>query len=303
MMNDDHVETNVSKSTGRLLQRAAAVLMRSFCSLPKIIMVAIIALVFTVPYLWLIGSTFRTREELFAYIYPLTWRTFIPLQPTLINFKTLFVEYNFATPLLNSLGISIVSVVIGVILCSTIAFVLAWIEFPGREIVFVVILATMLIAFEAKLVPLFLIMEKLNIGNTYFSIFAPWLVDAYFIFLLRQHFKGIPQELFDAAILDGCSYFRVYWSVMMPNIKPALMTMAFIKFMFSWDSYIWPLITIRDESKTVITVAIAKLFSDDTIIWEIIFSSAFVATIPIIILFMFLQRYYIQGITTSGLKG
>ena len=125
------------------------------------------------------------------------------------------------------------------------------------------ILATLTIAFEAKLISLFLTMQQLHIDNTLPSIFLPWITDAFIIFLLRQHFAELPQDLFDAAIIDGCSYFRMYWNVMLPNIVPALVSAAFIKFIFSWDSFIWPSIVITDESKTVITVALAKLFSDD----------------------------------------
>jgi multiple sugar transport system permease protein len=262
-----------------------------------------LVIIFTMPFLWMIASAFKPRAELFTNVYPFSWRAFVPLHPTLDNFKTLFQQYNFAIPVINSIGLAIAAVVISLTLSSMIAYVLAWLEFPGRELLFTIILSTMLIAFEAKLVPLFLILQRLHLYNTYFGILVPWLTDAYFIFLLRQHFKEIPQEMFEAAILDGCSYFRVYWNVMLPNITPGLISAAFIKFMFTWDSFVWPLIAVRDESKMVITVAIAKLFSNEYSLWELVFAGSFVATIPVIILFFFLQRYYVQGYMTSGLKG
>lgn len=263
----------------------------------------LMVIVFATPYIWMIGSTFKPREEIFKYIYPLSWRTFVPLNPTLDNLQTLFVDIGFARPLLNTAGVAIAAVIFSVIICSMIGFVLAWVEFPGRELVFLAILATMLIVFEAKLVPLFLIMQRLNLQNTYISIILPWITDAFFIFLFRQHFKSLPKELIEAAIIDGCSYFRVYWNIMLPNIVPALISAAFIKFIFTWDSYIWPLISITDESKQVVSVAIAKLFADEEILWELVFAGSFVATIPIILLFFFLQRYYIEGVASTGLKG
>ena len=107
----------------------------------------------------------------------------------------------------------------------------------------------------------------------------------------------------EAAILDGCSYFRVFWNIMLPNIKPALISAAFIKFVYAWDSFVWPLITITDESKTVVTVAIARLFSNDDVLWELVFAGSFIATIPIILIFFFLQRYYVEGMAQSGIKG
>lgn len=265
--------------------------------------ILILTVIFTTPYLWMIASSFKTRNELFEHIYPLSWRTFIPMQPTLENFRLLFSEHDFAQALLNSAGLALSAVILTVVINSLIAYVLAWIEFPGRKIVFIGILATMLIAFEAKIIPLFLISQRLNIYNTYFAILIPWLTDAFFIFLFRQHFKEIPKDIFEAAVLDGCSYFRIYWNVMLPNIKPALVTAAFIKFIYTWDSFIWPLIVVRDSSKTVITVALAKLFADEYVLWELIFAGSFIATIPVLIIFLFLQRYYVEGFTRSGVKG
>ncbi|KAA3661707.1 MAG: carbohydrate ABC transporter permease, partial [Chloroflexi bacterium] len=222
-------------------------------SMGYVLLGVILVVIFATPYIWMIGSTFKPREEIFRYVSPLSWRTFVPLNPTPDNLRTLFIDLDFSRPLLNSLGVSIASVIFSLTVSSMVAFVLAWIEFPGRRFVFGAILVTLLIVFEAKIVPLFLIMQQLGLQNTYISIFIPWLTDAFFVFLFYQHFKKLPQELMEAATIDGCSYFRAYWNVMLPNIGPALISAAFIKFIFSWDSYIWPLITITDESKQVVS--------------------------------------------------
>ena len=274
----------------------------TYVSLLRVFVFVIIVIIFATPYLWILGSTFKTRQDLFADLYPVTIRTFVPTNPTLENLTNLFTKTNFAQASLNSVLVASMSVTFAVAINSMIAFVLAWLKFPGRRILFVVILATLTIAFEAKLIPLFLTMQQLHIDNTLPSIFLPWITDAFIIFLLRQHFAELPQDLFDAAIIDGCSYFRMYWNVMLPNITPALVSAAFIKFIFSWDSFIWPSIVITDESKTVITVALAKLFSDETVLWELVFAGSFVATVPVILIFIFLQRYYVQGFVRSGLK-
>ena len=261
-----------------------------------------ILIVFATPYVWMIGSTFKTRQELFDDLYPISFYTFIPRTFTLTNLTTLFDDTGVPQAFLNSLIVAAMAVTFAIIINSMIAYVLAWLDFPGRKFVFIAILATLTIAFEAKLIPLFLTMQRLHLDNTLPAIFLPWITDAFIIFLLRQHFLELPQDLFDAAIIDGCSYFRVYWNVMLPNITPALVSAAFIKFIFSWDSFIWPSIVITDESKTVITVALAKLFSDEYVLWELVFAGSFIATIPIIIVFLFLQRYYVQGFVRSGLK-
>ncbi len=273
-----------------------------YTSLLRVLVFVIIVIIFATPYLWILGSTFKTRQDLFADIYPVTIQTFFPVKPTLENLTNLFTKTNFAQAFLNSVLVASMSVTFAVAINSMIAFVLAWLKFPGRSILFVVILATLTIAFEAKLIPLFLTMQQLHIDNTLPAIFLPWITDAFIIFLLRQHFAELPEDLFDAAIIDGCPYFRMYWNVMLPNIIPALVSAAFIKFIFSWDSFIWPSIVITDESKTVITVALAKLFSDETILWELVFAGSFVATVPVILIFIFLQRYYVQGFVRSGLK-
>ena len=164
--------------------------------------IAIIILIFTIPYLWLVGSSFKPRDEIFRNIYPFTWKTFIPVEPTLDNFRNLFAETDFARSLLLSVGIAVVTVIISLFICSMIAFVLARLE------AFVLILATMLIPFEARIVPLFFVMQDLNLDNTIPAIFLPWVADAFIIFLLRQHFKELPDDLYDSAVVDGCSHFH-----------------------------------------------------------------------------------------------
>lgn len=286
----------------RVLSPPASVRRFSFASLSRVALYLVIVVVFATPYLWIAGSTFKTRQDLFDDLYPVSLKTFLPSKPTTENLVELFTETNFAQAVLNSVVVATMSVTFAVTINSMIAFVLAWLKFPGRRLLFLVILATLTIAFEAKLIPLFLTMQQLRIDNTLPSIFLPWITDAFIIFLLRQHFAELPQDLYDAAIIDGCSFFRMYWQVMLPNIVPALVSAAFIKFIFSWDSFIWPSIVITDESKTVITVALAKLFSDEYIRWELVFAGSFVATIPVVIIFVFLQRYYVQGFVRSGLK-
>ena len=151
--------------------------------------------------------------------------------------------------------------------------------------------------------PLFFVMQDLNLDNTIPAIFLPWVADAFIIFLLYQHFKELPDELYDSAVVDGCSHFRVYWNIMLPNIKPVLVSAALIKFIWSWDSYIWPLIVLRDPSLRVVQVAIAFLFGDQRILWGQVFAASFISTLPILFLFILLQRQYISGMTSSGIKG
>lgn len=269
----------------------------------KLLGLLLLFIIFTGPYIWMIASAFKPRAEIFMYLNPVSWRTFIPLDPTFENIRRLWVELEFWRPIANSLGIAIVTVTIAVLINSMIAFALSRQKFAGRDILFILVLSTLLIPFEAIMVPMFLVVQRIGLDDTFPGIFLPWVADAFIIFLLRQHFKEVPDELQDAAIIDGCTPFQIYWKVFMPNIKPALISAGFIKFMYSWDAYIWPLIITRDPKKSVVAIAIARLFTDQDILWEFVFAGSFLATIPIVLLFFFLQRYYIQGVTTSGIRG
>jgi len=276
---------------------------RSAHSISRWSAVVALLIIFGTPFLWMTVSAFKSRADIFADTTPLSWRTFVPSSPTLENFTTLFFEQDFGRAILNTLALSIAAVLLALPINSAAAYVLAWIDFPGRKVALITVIGTMFIVFEAKVVPLFLIMQDLRIQDSYFSIIAPWVADAFLIFLFYQHFRALPKELMDAARIDGASYFRVYWSVMLPNLGPALVSAALIKFIFTWDSYLWPLLSVTDTDKTVVSVAIAKLFADEEVLWELVFAASFISTIPMIVLFLVLQRYYIQGIAQSGLKG
>jgi len=262
-----------------------------------------IVLIFITPFVWMVSSAFKPRDELFAYIYPVSWKTFFPLQPTFDNIIAVLRDAGLGSAMMLSFFIAVVTVVISLFICSMMAFVLARLEFPGRGIVFALTLATLLVPFEARIVPLFFVMQNLKLDNTIPAVFLPWVADAFIIFLLRQHFADLPNELYDAAITDGCSHFRVFWNIMLPNITPILISAALIKFIWSWDSFIWPLIILRDPNLRVVQVAIGYLFGDQRILWEQVFAGAFISTIPILIMFLALQKYYISGMVTSGIKG
>lgn len=262
-----------------------------------------VVLAFSIPYLWMIGSSFKPRAEIFQYIFPFTWRTFVPVSPTFHNFVELFTTFKFGSSIFLSLYIAFLTVVFSIVVCSMIAFVLAKLQFKGRTLLFFYILATLMVPFEARIVPLYLVIRSLGVDNTIAAIYLPWIADAFVIFLFRQHLCEIPKDFYDAGLIEGCTHFRVYRSLMLPMITPAIVSAILIKFIWSWDSFIWPLVVIRNPRLQVITVAISNLFSDQDILWNIVFSAAFVTTIPVLVVFFMLQKYYIAGVTSSGIKG
>ncbi|WP_320129858.1 carbohydrate ABC transporter permease [uncultured Sphaerochaeta sp.] len=281
----------MSNNTGRIYKKALFSLFLIF-----------LATVFLLPYLWMVGSAFKTRSELFSYILPLSWKTFVPLHPTLDNFSKLLFELGFGRTIANTLLLSAITVLGSVILCSMTAFALSMTEFPGRKIVFFLIMFTMMVPFEARMLPTFLVVQDIHLSNTFTALYLPWLADAFLIFLFTGHFSEIPFDLYNAAVIDGCPHTQIYWRIMLPNIGPALISGGLIKFFFAWDSYVWPLIILRSDKWQVIGVAIANLFTDQSIAWELIFSSALLSTLPVVLLFILLQPYYVAGMTSGGLK-
>ena len=182
------------------------------------------------------------------------------------------------------------------------AFALSLLDFPGRRLAFFVIMFTMMVPFEARMLPTFLVVQDIGLSNTFTALYLPWLADAFLIFLFSNHFAEIPFDLYHAAVIDGCPHTRIYSKIMLPNITPALVSGALIKFFFAWDSYVWPLIILRNNRFQILGVAIANLFTDQSIAWELIFSSALLSTVPVVIIFILLQRYYIAGMTSGGIK-
>ncbi|MFH2113570.1 MAG: carbohydrate ABC transporter permease [Spirochaetota bacterium] len=271
-------------------------------SLVLYLLLATVVVLFILPYIWMLGSAFKPRSELFANVFPVSWKTFIPLSPTLDNMDRLINEHGFLRQIWNTLLLSAVTVTGSVLICSMMGFVLGMLEFPGRKILYLLIMFTLMLPFETRMIPTFLVVQDLGLANTFTALYLPWLSDAFLILLFANHFSELPSELYNAAIIDGCPHWRILWSIMLPNITPSLVSGGLIKFFFAWDSYVWPLIILRSPKWQVIGVGIASLFTDQSIAWELIFAGSLLSTIPVIILFFSLQRHYVAGMSTGGSK-
>jgi multiple sugar transport system permease protein len=264
----------------------------------------LLAVFFLLPYAWMVSGSLRTQNEIFANLFPLSMWTFVPKQWTLASFQALLQlqPFPFTHYLFNSLFVAIVVTICSLVVNSCAAYVFARIRFPGRDLLFVVFLGTMVIPFEVLAIPLYLEMRALHWVDTYQALIVPFIASPLGMFLLRQFFLGLPRELEEAARIDGCSLFGAFWRVVLPNATPALIAFGLIRFQFSWDSFIWPLIVAPSPPVRVIQVAIASFDSDQVVQWDLIFAAAVIASVPVVLLFAFLQRYYVQGVVTSGLK-
>ncbi|WP_420799337.1 carbohydrate ABC transporter permease [Ktedonospora formicarum] len=226
----------------------------------------------------------------------------IPSAPTLDNFTYVFTQVPFLSYMLNSFIVAGVVTVVALLFHSMAAYALAKLKFPGREVIFLAIFSTFLVSLPVILVPLFILIKSLGMLNSYAGLIIPALFNAFGIFLLRQFYIGIPNELSEAAILDGCSYWQTYWHLILPLSRPIMAALAVFFFLTNWNSFLWPLTITTDSSLWMVQIGIANFQSQYSATWNYIMAASTVAALPTIILFFVFQRQLVESIKSSGLK-
>jgi ABC-type glycerol-3-phosphate transport system permease component len=264
---------------------------------------AIVSLFFIVPLAWIVASALRPASPLYEYANPLTWRTFIPSKITFENFVHIFTKLDFGRAILNSLFVSVSTIFLTVIVASMAGFALAKFDFRGRQLVFTIVLITFMVPFESIVIPLYVMIKQLRIDNTYWALILPGVANGLAIFLFRQFFAEVPSEIMEAARIDGASWLRIYWRILLPLSMPAIVTVIVMVFMFQWNSLFWPLVATHSSRFEVVQVAIASHRSTENTSWANLFSSAIAGSLPPVLLFLFLQKYFVRGISGTGLKG
>ncbi|CDP51216.1 hypothetical protein [Devosia sp. DBB001] len=268
-----------------------------------IVLLFAIGLIFVFPIAWAALSSLKSTNDIITGTFPLSWSSFVPLRPTLENYFYLFNELNFQRNLVNTLIAACGQVGIAVVASSLAGYAFARLRFPGQNIVFALLLMTAFIPVEAIIVPLYKIMQWLGLVSTYPALFLPFACNPFGIFLMRQAFRDIPLEMEEAAKMDGAGPFRVFLTIALPNVKPTLATLVLIQFIWSWNAYLWPLVVMQDPNKQIAQVAIANLKSIPNFPMDgPLFAAATAVTIPLVILSIVLQRYYVRGLVTSGMK-
>ena len=250
------------------------------------------------PFLWMALSSIKSQGEILRV--PPTWW---PETPTLENFRELFVRLDFPLFFTNSILVAVVVTVGNLVFCSMLGYVLAKFDFAGKKMLFRLVLATLMIPGMVTLVPLFVLIANMGLVNTFGGLILPFLAAPFGVFLMRQFFQSIPDELIDAARIDGASEWRIFAQVVVPLAKPALATLAILTFLGSWNNFLWPLVVATTEDKYTLPVALA-LYStgQNETDYGLLLAGAFVVLVPVLILFLFLQRYIVQGISTTGIK-
>ncbi len=260
------------------------------------------AFVFSVPFFWMIITAFKTPQQIVNDKTLLD--ILIPHPVRLKNFTDIFQIVPFGKFFLNTTLVTLSSILGTTFASSLVAFSFARLKWPGRNAVFVVLLATTMLPYQVTMVPQFLIFKHLGWVNTLKPLWISSMFGtAFFIFLLRQFFLSVPKDLVESARIDGCGYFRIYHEIMLPLIKPALLAIVIFQFMYAWNDLLSPLIYIHDQDLMTLSIGLQVFKSSRATEWNLVLAASSLMTLPIVVVFFAAQKYFIQGVTLTGLKG
>jgi multiple sugar transport system permease protein len=279
---------STSRPVGVVLARAIAYLL-----------LALTAITMIFPFYWMIATSLKSEARVFAF--PPEW---IPYPPLWSNYTYIFTELPFGQYVFNSLKVSLLWT-LGVVLSSSLAaYAFARVRFRGRETLFIITLAALMIPGQITMIPLYVVMTRIGWVDSHLPLIVPaYFGSAFGIFLMRQYFLTIPQDLNDAAKIDGCSHFGVYWRIMMPLAKAVIATLALLSFMGSWNDLLGPVIYLYDESLFTLPLALTRFRGMYYTQWAYMMAGATITLLPILIIFLFTQQYFVRGVVLSGLKG
>lgn len=263
------------------------------------IFLAIGSLTMIIPFVWMISTALKSRGELF--VYPPVW---IPEKLQWVNFLTVFETLPFGQFFLNSMKVALLQTAGTLISCSSAAYAFARLRFWGKEALFAIVLLTMMIPGQVTMIPVFIIMRFLGWYDTHLPLWVPsFFGSAFGIFLLRQFFSTLPTELDDAAKIDGCNYLQIFCNIYLPLSKPALATLAVLTFMGSWNNLLGPVIYLKTIDKLTLTVGLTFFQGQYVTDYTLLMAGSLISIMPILILYVIAQKYFVRGIALTGIKG
>jgi multiple sugar transport system permease protein len=261
------------------------------------VVLVLIAVAALSPLVWMVAASFMRSGEASSFPPPL-----LPASPTLEQYASLFTRLSIARYLVNSVIVSVAVTAVSLAVNSMAGFAFAKYRFRGRRTIFNTLIASMVIPAQVTMLPLFLMLNKMGVINTYLGLIIPGMASIFGIFLIRQFAMSIPDSLLEAARMDGAGDFRVYWSVVLPLCKPILLTLAIFTFMGTWNDFLWPLIVMTDDSMYTLPVALANMSGEHVQDTELMMAGAVLTVLPVLILFAALQRHYLSGIMAGSVK-
>jgi putative chitobiose transport system permease protein len=265
----------------------------------QLTLLLLLALVVLLPLLWLVSTSLKgPAEDIFT-----SPPALLPSQPSLAAYGQLFAANPMLTYLRNSALVSALAVLANLLFCSLAAYPLARLRFRGRGLVLALVVATILIPFQVVMIPLYLLMVQLGLRNSLWALILPQAATAFGIFLLRQSFLGVPVELEEAARIDGCSPLGEWWNVMIPAARSDLITLAMFVFIGSWSDFLWPLIILDDPGLYTLPLGLQQLASSFSIDWRLVAAGSVVSILPVLLLFILLQRFILPNASGDAVKG
>lgn len=250
------------------------------------------------PFFWMISSSLKNNVEAFA-----TPPTLLPKHPTLDNYRHVFQAMDIPRLFLNSISVTVICVFLQLLTSALAGYAFARLNFRFKNAIFMVYLATMMIPLQVIIVPLFIEMRQLNLIDSLVGLGLPSVVTAFGVFLMRQAMLAIPRELEEAAILDGASHFRMFFSIALPLCTPTLAALGILSFMSVWNAYLWPLVVIFSPEKMTLPLALSNLHGEHLTDWPMVMAGTTIAVIPIALTYLILQKQIAQSFLTAGLKG
>ena len=264
------------------------------------VLLAIIALF---PILYVFLASFRTDEEIFRYAFPFSAKTVFPVQWTGENYRIIFTDFGFGISVLNTAIVVLVLVPVNLLIASLAGFSFAFYKFKGRGALFAIFMVSFMVPIDSIALPLYTMISNWGLVNTRWALILPSLSSGLAMFLFTQFFRGIPMSLLEAARIDGANLRQIFLKIVVPLSVPIFITAGLMIFVNEWNNYLWPLLVTRSADQRTIQVALAYFKDENETFWSYIYAAATISTIAPVLLFLPLQKYFVQGITSSGIKG
>ncbi|MDW6057504.1 carbohydrate ABC transporter permease [Streptomyces sp. FXJ1.4098] len=259
----------------------------------------VLLLVFTGPFLWALSSSFKRRGDIFDYPPSL-----LPSPPTLASYRSLLDQQPFGRWFLVSTVIALVATALSVLVCALAGYAFAKFRFAGRRLLFNVMFSSLSIPFAVILVPLFVIVVKSGLGNPWFALIVPWVAPAFGIFMMQQYtIQSVPDEVLEAARIDGCSELRIFVRIVLPLLRPAIGALAVWTFLQSYNSFLWPLVIVSDSSQATLPLGLQTLFGVERRQYDLVMAGSVLAVLPTVAVFVLLRKQLLDGLSTGAVKG
>lgn len=263
----------------------------------------IIAVIALFPLFYIVMASFRTDEEIFRYAFPFSLHTLIPVDWTLENYKIIFTQFQFWRPILNTCLVVIIVVPLNLLIASVAAYAFAFFDFKGKNALFAIFIVSFMVPTDSIALPLYSLISDMGLVNSLAALILPSVSSGLAMFLFTQFFKGIPKSLLEAARVDGANWGSIFFKIVIPLSIPVFITAGLMIFVNEWNNYLWPLLVTRSEEVRTIQVSLAYFKDENETFWSYIYAASSISAIVPVLIYLPLQKYFVQGIASSGIKG